>query len=79
MEGMEWHVLAYSSWILLPVETRYLFVELEALAVVWAIHHSCHYFFGRPFTVVMDHHSLCNLCLDVRPLQKDHQVGHQTP
>lgn len=36
-------------------------MELEALAVVWAINDILHYLFGRPFMVLTDHHLLSYL------------------
>lgn len=58
--GKDKWVLTYSSWTLLPVETRYTITELEALAIVWGIDHNYHYLFGW-FQVVTDHHALCSL------------------
>lgn len=50
------HILTYSSQSLVLAETCYPVMELEALAIIWAIKH---YLYGRPFMVVTDHHGLC--------------------
>lgn len=56
-KGVERQKLVYSCQKRLA-ETIYLIMDLEALAVVWAIDNNWHYLFGRPFIVVMDHHLL---------------------
>ena len=54
----KWRLIQCGSRFLSDAESRYAMIELECLAVVWAIR-KCHVFLaGSPFSVVIDHKPL---------------------
>ena len=58
-ETGQWNLIQAGSRFLTPAESRYAVIELELLAVAWAVV-KCHMFLGglQHFTVVTDHNPL---------------------
>lgn len=54
-------VVAYASRNLKPAETRYPVIELELLAIVWAVRHFRPYLYGKKFNIKTDHKPLIYL------------------
>lgn len=54
-------VVAYASRSLNQAETRYPIIELELLAIVWAVRHFRPYLYGKRFKIVTDHKPLIYL------------------
>ena len=52
------HVVGYASRCVKDAETRYPAIELEAMAVKWAIEHFRHYLYNTDFLVYTDHEPL---------------------
>ena len=56
-DGREFPV-AYASRKLLPREHRYVTIEKECLAIVWAVKHFEYFLYGRVFEIHTDHKPL---------------------
>ena len=52
------YVVSYASRSLRGAEVNYPIIELECLAVIWAIQHFHKYLINRKFKVIMDHSAL---------------------
>ena len=57
-EGEQQRPVAYTSRKLFPRETRYSAIELECLAVKWALDTFRYYLLGRDFVLETDHRAL---------------------
>lgn len=63
--GKEWRLVQCGSCCLSEVETRYVTVELELVAVVWTLRKCRTYFLGLPhFSLVIEHKPLVSILND---------------
>lgn len=62
--------IVYASHTLHPHKCNYGSTELEALAVVWAVKHFCHYLYGHRCQVYTDHQALRSLLNTPHPSGK---------
>lgn len=60
-------VIAYASRTLKPAESRYSTTHLEALAIIWGVHHFRHYLAGRFFVLNTDHAALKYILNNPKP------------
>lgn len=51
--------VAYGSKKLPTAELKYTTTKKECIAAVWATQHFRQFLWGRKFTIVVDHHTLC--------------------
>ena len=61
-----WHTVAFASRFLNSVEDRHSIDELELLGVVWSIENFKHYFYGKSFTLPLNHSSLLSIMSENR-------------
>ncbi len=61
VKGKRPHAIAYASRVLTSAESKYSVTHLEALAVVWALHHLRDIIFGYPVTVNTSHIAVTQL------------------
>jgi len=57
-ESPAYYTISYASRKLLPNQTRYPVIELELLAIIFALTKFRHYIYGRPITIYSDHRPL---------------------
>ncbi|XP_065190896.1 uncharacterized protein K02A2.6-like [Sycon ciliatum] len=57
-DDQQWHLIQCGSRFLSDAETRYAVIELECLAVVWAVHKCRLYLSGAQFSLITDHRPL---------------------
>ena len=58
LQNDEWHLLQCGSRFLSDAETRYAIIELELLAVTWAVKKCSLFLQGTSFTIITDHRPL---------------------
>ena len=67
--GLE-HLVIFLSQKLLPHKGNYSTIELEYMAIVWAVHQVHHYLYGCSFIIQTDHLAL-NGCSETRVQIRD--------
>ena len=69
-EGGKVHQVTYTSRSLSPLEKRYSVMELETLAVVWAVSHFHDYLYGHDVHIYTDHSAVKAIFGDTKPEQQ---------